>query len=859
MKEMCRRIVGMDAILVGLAALAAPAAPASAAATVTAWTLVQTVRVSLTTYDYTYKITVANTTPGLTGAVATVTSTVPSTVVLKGSVSLGTLGLSSTTISSDTFQIQVDRTVAFDPSKIIFSFSGTPFLLVPNVVGLTQAAATTAITGAGLTLGTVGTSSSSTVPTGNVISQLPLSGASAAPASAVNIVVSTGPAPVTVPNVVGLTQTAATTAITGAGLTLGTVGTASSATVPAGKIISQLPLSGTSAAPASAVNIVVSTGPAPVTVPNVVGLTQAAATTAITGAGLTVGVVTTQNSATVPAGNVISQAPVGGTSVSAGTSVNITVSLGAGGASPAALQLKLSQLVVGAGDSLSFTAVVLDGGGNPIASPPSIDYQILWSAGTSTGGLPGVNGNQIVSVSNTRGSFQLNGTVHGTAVTATIGFTVLQNSTQSGNAALYTVQSLAQAQVQQKIQAILDAVNAGTPAVIPALNVALTSAAATVDPEQIGFGTAYEPDVGFIPSAAQLASHFSPTAADGNFTTLAANLRAKVQQITALLTNPPGPAATDNALLATYVADLATLQAQVLQAGSTPSPYGLANNALAVDGLLGKDMPALLRAIASRTSTELASSGLASNRGGPSTLYRSIEEGDAARLASWRTPAGMYASQQPSQFLLTGMLGSFGAIGNLIQKIYGPFLDQLQKMAILLAAQGLLNAYIDNYPIVGGMITGASVSFQVYHAGNSVIYLGGVTLAQAQAAEVYLVGGSQVDALNTAANAVGGIKGVKTISDLFKFLKSLYGAIKTVVGSVAQAHQQPDSYIATSFNDGGCLLSSVDPCVEMYYNSGFGYVGSGGPIHIEPVIVLIRIPDPTSAGYGSSIFNFSGT
>jgi hypothetical protein len=69
--------------------------------------------------------------------------------------------------------------------------------------------------------------------------------------------------------------------------------------------------------------------PAPVTVPSVVGLTQAAAQTAITGAGLTVGTITTANSATVPAGSVISQNPTGGSSAAAGSAVALSVSLGA--------------------------------------------------------------------------------------------------------------------------------------------------------------------------------------------------------------------------------------------------------------------------------------------------------------------------------------------------------------------------------------------------------------------------------------------------------------------------------------------------------------------------------------------------
>src|SRR4029077_8928732 len=162
--------------------------------------------------------------------------------------------------------------------------SGPPQVAVPNVVGLTQAAATTAITNANLTLGTVTTQSSTTVPSGSVISQNPTSGTQVATGSAVNLVVSSGPPQVAVPNVVGLTQAAATTAITNANLTLGTVTTQSSTTVPSGSVISQNPTSGPQAVVGSAVNLVVSSGPPQVAVPNVVGLTQAAATTAITNA-----------------------------------------------------------------------------------------------------------------------------------------------------------------------------------------------------------------------------------------------------------------------------------------------------------------------------------------------------------------------------------------------------------------------------------------------------------------------------------------------------------------------------------------------------------------------------------------------
>jgi 6-phosphogluconolactonase len=203
-----------------------------------------------------------------------------------------------------------------------------PKVAVPNVVGLTQTAATSAITAAGLTVGTVTMASSATVASGSVVSQTPAAATMVASASVVNLTVSSGLAQVAVPNVVGMTQTAATSAITAAGLTVGTVTMATSATVPSGSVISQSPAAATMVATASAVNLTVSSGATQVAVPNVVGATQAAATTAITGAGLTVGTVTGASSATVASGSVISQSPAAATMVASGSAVNLTVSTG---------------------------------------------------------------------------------------------------------------------------------------------------------------------------------------------------------------------------------------------------------------------------------------------------------------------------------------------------------------------------------------------------------------------------------------------------------------------------------------------------------------------------------------------------
>src|SRR5580693_9838752 len=118
-------------------------------------------------------------------------------------------------------------------SCAILFVSGCAKMTVPNVEGLTQDAATTAITAAKLTVGTVTQQTRNTVAAGNVIFQDPASGNSVPQDSPVNLVISSGPQMVTVPNVEGLTQDAANTAITGAKLTVGTVTQQTSNTVAA--------------------------------------------------------------------------------------------------------------------------------------------------------------------------------------------------------------------------------------------------------------------------------------------------------------------------------------------------------------------------------------------------------------------------------------------------------------------------------------------------------------------------------------------------------------------------------------------------------------------------------------------------
>jgi RHS repeat-associated protein len=135
--------------------------------------------------------------------------------------------------------------------------------------------------------------------------------------------------PVTVPDVVGQAQATAEATITAATLAVGAIGTRNSPTAPTGSVLSQSPAAGTLVAPGSPVGFVVSLGPAPLgTVPDVLGQTEGSAGADIVAAGFLVGAIAGQHHATVPLGVVLGQDPAGGTQATAGSAVNLVVSLG---------------------------------------------------------------------------------------------------------------------------------------------------------------------------------------------------------------------------------------------------------------------------------------------------------------------------------------------------------------------------------------------------------------------------------------------------------------------------------------------------------------------------------------------------
>jgi len=199
---------------------------------------------------------------------------------------------------------------------------------VPNLSGLSLLAAEQALAAATLSLGAVATGYSDTQAFGNVFTQTPSAGTQVTVNTAVNVIISQGPAPVGVPAVIGLESAQAQAALVASGLTVGDLTESYSGTAAAGIVISQNPAAGTQLQRELPVSLVVSRGPAPVTVPDVAGLPADDAKALIRNAGLNTGAQTNQYSSTVAKLNVISQNPAPGTLALPGTAVLLTVSLG---------------------------------------------------------------------------------------------------------------------------------------------------------------------------------------------------------------------------------------------------------------------------------------------------------------------------------------------------------------------------------------------------------------------------------------------------------------------------------------------------------------------------------------------------
>jgi serine/threonine-protein kinase len=210
-------------------------------------------------------------------------------------------------------------------SHVTLMVSGGPASApVPDVEGLTEAQALEKLRKAGFKP-RVTKQPSATVPAGKVIGTNSPAGTVEQLGSGVEVLVSSGPAPVTVPDVTGQALSAAETAITGAELEVGTITKRTTSEQEPGTVVAQSPDAGSSVKAKSKVELTVAQAPKESPVPNVVGESQALARSTLESAGFKVRTATGQTAEAGQVGNVLRQSPGPGTKAPKGATVTITI------------------------------------------------------------------------------------------------------------------------------------------------------------------------------------------------------------------------------------------------------------------------------------------------------------------------------------------------------------------------------------------------------------------------------------------------------------------------------------------------------------------------------------------------------
>lgn len=205
-------------------------------------------------------------------------------------------------------------------------FDTTEQVVVPEVVGLTQTDAESALEAVGLVVGEIEPRFSEE-PSGTVISQTPEPGIEVETGTEVMLAVSKGTELFSMPDYSGMTEDAAAAALREDGFELDTPQREFNKEVPDGTVIRQTPEPGTQVPAGTRVVLYVSKGTQLTQVPSVSGKTQSEAQSTLEAAGFAVKV-DEAPSDTVADGTVISQSPQGGVSIEAGSEITIVVSTG---------------------------------------------------------------------------------------------------------------------------------------------------------------------------------------------------------------------------------------------------------------------------------------------------------------------------------------------------------------------------------------------------------------------------------------------------------------------------------------------------------------------------------------------------
>lgn len=202
---------------------------------------------------------------------------------------------------------------------------------VENVAGMATEEAKTALSQKGLSNVKVSEQQSDTVSAGKVISTDPEAGTEVEKDAEITLIVSSGTSTVQVPSVASMTVSKAKSTLAAEGFNAVEGSKVYSDTVKAGLVAYSNPKGGAQASKGATITLYISKGPkrTTTTVPDLMGMTKAQAKEALSAKKLVLGSVSTAYSDNVSKNRVCVQSKAEGTEVKTGSTVDITLSLGA--------------------------------------------------------------------------------------------------------------------------------------------------------------------------------------------------------------------------------------------------------------------------------------------------------------------------------------------------------------------------------------------------------------------------------------------------------------------------------------------------------------------------------------------------
>ncbi|MBK8742232.1 MAG: PASTA domain-containing protein [Betaproteobacteria bacterium] len=636
---------------------------------------------------------------------------------------------------------------------------------------------------------------------------------------------------VPVPAVIGQAQDAALAALAGARLVGGRVTTQYDAAA-AGLVIGQSPGAAASVPAGTTVALVVSRGPQPKLVPNVAGRPLSAAGPALTPSGFSVGAVSYVYSMQVARGDIVSQSPAAGLEVVPGP-VDVVVSGGTG------LAVRLSPEAVTAGNPVGVAVVATAPDGTPVAVPPvTLAVAVV---GVAYGAPPQLSGMTVTTAATTRGTFEVTATETGGAGrVAKERFTVLNESlaadpTQQSYfaelaGALVTMGELAEALDRARI--------ANDAAQMRALLGQIVAAwRNTVKVELLSRSAPLAPSGGFPPQLADLPpAGLNPTADDALVEPAMEAIADQLAAVRDALLEGP-------ASVAAYRARMAELEPLVSAFTRVdPTPYGMlaANRAYAV--VLARRLPATLDLWLATVAESLPA--LSAAPGDPRAL----------KLALPITLAEVSAASSIHVLLA--------------KKLYMPAIKHVGYSAAALALHRLLRPYA-NSGTLGGIVTGASLSFHVFNAPYSTIEMNGVDPRHPENNSVLIIGPSAITSVLDLSNEIKGLFDVigktgdalKTAKNLDDLKKQVEKVRDTLGKAIDQGFKSYNAFNPANFQADlsykGCILSQDNACASLAYKRGLEPVHTCGPGELcLPAPVLFFVWNTVDGGADVDSFVF---